>query len=137
MEEINDMMSVYADENDRSLVTASYNSNEYDDDDDDDDDDEIGADGATTTETDPEPVDRRRDEMGEVRKMSLKDTNRLRFWRIVVTGVLLLTAFAVTYTTYNLLKQQEEENFQTAVSAFVVVIFGTLLYLLFFCSRTK
>ena len=100
MEEINDM-SVYAEKNEESDA----------DDDDDDDDDQNGVD-TTTTET--EQVDRR-DEVGEVRKMSSKDTNRLRLWRIVVTGVLLLTAFAVTFTTYTLLKQQEDENFQTAV----------------------
>ena len=58
----------------------------------------------------------RRDEVKEVRKLSSKDTSRLRSWRIVVTGVLLLTAFAITFTTYTLLKQQEEKNFQTAVS---------------------
>jgi uncharacterized membrane protein YcjF (UPF0283 family) len=81
--------------------------------------DEEGVD-ATTTET--EQIDRR-DEVGEVRKMSSKDTKRLRLWRIVVTGVLLLTAFAVTFTTYTLLKQQEDENFQTAVRT----LFATIL----------
>jgi hypothetical protein len=81
----------------------------------DDDDMEEDNGGGTTTETDPEPADRRRDEVGEVRKLSSKDTNRLRLWRIVVTGVLLLTALAVTLTTYTLLEQQEEENFHTAV----------------------
>ena len=82
-----------------------------DDDSNQDDDDEQGFDGTTT---EAETVERR-DEVGEVRKMSSKDTNRLRWWRIVVTGVLLLTAFAVTFTTYTLLKQQEDENFKTAV----------------------
>jgi hypothetical protein len=85
--------------------------NGYDDCHDDDDVDEHGFD-ATTTET--ELIDRR-DEVNEVRKMSSKDTNRLRLWRIVVTSVILLTAFAVTFTTYTLLQQQEEENFKTAV----------------------
>ena len=79
--------------------------------DDDDDDDEQGVD-ATTTETEQND---RRDEVGEVRKMSSKDTNRLRLWRIVVTSVILLTAFAVTFTTYALLQKQEEDNFKTAV----------------------
>ena len=83
-------------------------------DNDDEEDDEVGADG-TTTETDPEPVDRR-DEVDEVRKMSSKETGRLRLWRLVVTSVLLLTAFAVTFTTYTLLEEQEDENFKTAVS---------------------
>ena len=103
-------MSAFEVDNEGSHVT---NSDKVNDEDDDEEDDEVGADG-TTTETDPEPLDRR-DEVGEVRKMSSKDTDRLRLWRIVVTGVLLLTAFAVTFTTYTLLKQQEDENFKTAV----------------------
>jgi hypothetical protein len=61
-----------------------------------------------------EEVDR--DEVKEVRKLSSKDTTRIRCWRFVVTLVLLLTAFAVTFTTYILLQQQEHENFVTAVS---------------------
>jgi hypothetical protein len=103
------------------MMSASNMENNHatfvDDDDDvecierDDDDDDEGNDA---TMTDSERIDRR-DEVGEVRKLSSKDTNRLRRWRIVVTGVLLLTAFAVTFTTYTLLKQQEEENFRTAV----------------------
>jgi hypothetical protein len=56
-----------------------------------------------------------RDEVKEVRKLSSKDTTRIRCWRFVVTLVLLLTAFAVTFTTYILLQQQEHENFVTAV----------------------
>jgi hypothetical protein len=56
-----------------------------------------------------------RDEVKEVRKLSSKDTTRIRCWRLVVTIVLLLTAFAVTFTTYTLLQQQEHENFKTAV----------------------
>lgn len=72
----------------------------------------------TTSDDDAEVAmteDLRRDEVREVRKLSSKDTFRLRLWRIVVTGVLLLTALAVTLTTYALLQQQEEKNFQTAV----------------------
>ena len=107
MEEANDL-SLYNEINERSHNAT--------DEDYDDDDDERG-DTTTTAVTNP---DGRRDEVGEVRKMSSKDTNRLQLWRIVVTGVLLLTAFAVTFTTYTLLKQQEDENFQTAVRRFPV-----------------
>jgi hypothetical protein len=60
-----------------------------------------------------EEVDR--DEVKEVRKLSSKDTTRIRFWRLIVTLVLLLTAFAVTFTTYTFLERQEHENFVTAV----------------------
>jgi hypothetical protein len=97
--------------NDTSIHAESCKSSDRGDDGYNDDEDEQGND-ATTTET--EQVDRR-DEVDEVRKMSSKDTNRLRMWRLVVTGVLLLTAFAVTFTTYTLLKQQEDENFKTGV----------------------
>ena len=81
----------------------------------DDDDDELVGDGTTTTSSHHSPVGRR-DEVVEVRKMASKDTKRLRLWRLVVTSVLLLTAFAITFTTYRLLEQQEDSNFQTAVS---------------------
>jgi uncharacterized membrane protein YcjF (UPF0283 family) len=88
------------------------------DDDDDEDKEAFEVDSTTMGETDK--LDARRDEVGEVRKMSSKDTNRLRLWRLVVTGVLFLTAFAVTFTTYSLLEQQEEENFKTAVCLLIV-----------------
>jgi hypothetical protein len=77
------------------------------DDDDDDLNDETTEDGTG--------AERRRDEVGEVRKMSSKDSLRLSLWRLVVTCVLLLTAFAVTYTTFILLMKQEDKNFSTAV----------------------
>ena len=88
---------------------------------DDDDDGEIKADATTTTSSHHSPIGRR-DEVVEVRKMSSKDTKRLRLWRIVVTSVLLLTAFVITFTTYKLLKQQEDSNFQTAVRTITSVI---------------
>ena len=112
MEEVNDL-STYSEINHERDEDDNH---EEDDDDDDDDDDEKGVDG-TSTDTSQLGGTRCRDEVGEVRKMSSKDTNRLRLWRLVVTGVLLLTALAVTFTTYTLLEQQEDENFQTAVSS--------------------
>lgn len=58
-----------------------------------------------------------RDEEQEVRNMSSKETFRVHLWRYVVTGVLLMTAVAVTFTTYSFLRRQEDDNFKTAVSA--------------------
>ena len=78
--------------------------------DDDDVDDEVEIDSKAEEE-----IQNRRDEVVEVRKMSSKDTNRLRWWRVVMTGVLLLTACVITFTTYTLLEQQEDRNFKTAV----------------------
>jgi uncharacterized membrane protein YcjF (UPF0283 family) len=63
-----------------------------------------------------------RDEVKEVRKVSSKDTTRIRFWRLIVMAVLLLTAFAVTFTTYTLLQQQERKNFVTAVGNMLLYI---------------
>ena len=57
-----------------------------------------------------------RDEVEEVKKSSRKDTARVRVLRFVVTGVLLVTALAVTLTTYSFLKQEEKSDFASAVS---------------------
>jgi hypothetical protein len=56
-----------------------------------------------------------RDEVQEIRMLSSKDTSRIRLWRLIVTLVLLLTAFAVTFTTFTLLQQQDHQHFMTAV----------------------
>ena len=58
-----------------------------------------------------------RDEVKEIQKMSQGDTNKIRLWRLVVTCVLLLTALAVTLTTYRVLKDEEKNDFETAVGA--------------------
>lgn len=56
-----------------------------------------------------------RNEVEEVRKMSSKDMTRIIFSRVMVTMVLLLTAFAVTFATYTFLAKQETENLEVAV----------------------
>lgn len=103
MDEVNDLTTPIPRNNDEIEESEEASTDE-------DEDDELGV-GSARME---QPL-RSRDEVSEVRKMSSKDTSRLRMWRIVVTGVLLLTALAVTLTTYTLLKQQEQKNFQTAV----------------------
>ena len=57
-----------------------------------------------------------RDEIAEVHKFSRKDTNRIRLWRLVIAMVLLVTALTVTLTTYKILKSEQDESFDTAVS---------------------
>lgn len=56
-----------------------------------------------------------RDEIAEVKNLSRDDTRRIRRWRLIVTGVLLVTAFAVTCTTYGILKRDQKRNFESAV----------------------
>jgi hypothetical protein len=63
--------------------------------------------------------DLERDEVQEVHKTQRKDTRRLRLWRFVVTGVLLVTALAVTLTTYRFLQDEQQNNFKTAVRIIV------------------
>ena len=62
-----------------------------------------------------------RDELLEVKRQSSKDTNRVRLWRIVVTGALFATATVVTLTTYRLLVDEEQKNFEIAVRWLIVV----------------
>jgi hypothetical protein len=75
----------------------------------DDDDHSTGSSSFTQEESE-------RDEVREVQKMSQKDTSRVRMWRFVATGVLALTAVAVTLTTYRFLIEEQRHNFDTAVS---------------------
>ena len=57
-----------------------------------------------------------RDEAAEVRKQSSKETAMVKTWRTLVASALLVTAVAVTATTYHLLVQDERGSFVTVVS---------------------
>ena len=59
--------------------------------------------------------DEERDEVREVQNMSRSDTRRIRAWRFVATGVLLVTAVAVTVTTFKFLDREEVSDFETAM----------------------
>jgi hypothetical protein len=58
-----------------------------------------------------------RDEVKEVKKHAARDTAFVRTWRLVVTGVLLATALAVTFTTHHFLQMEDHRNFHEAVSS--------------------
>lgn len=79
----------------------------------DDDDQSVSF---TSTVMDEQTSEEERDEVLEVKKMSQAETRRVQLWRLATTLVLLLTAFAVTFTTYRFLKNDEKESFETAVS---------------------
>lgn len=63
-----------------------------------------------------------RDEIGEVKKMSAQDTSRIRLWRFVVTACLVAMAVAITKTTHTFLRDEQEKNFDVAVSACIGVV---------------
>jgi hypothetical protein len=76
-----------------------------------DEDDDDHSSSGVVSEAEPE-----RDEVREVENMARKDTSRVRMWRFAVTGVLTLTAVAVTVITYRFLIEEQQNNFDTAVS---------------------
>ena len=57
-----------------------------------------------------------RDEVKEILKYSQKETKRVQTWRLLVTLALVATGVVVTMTTYRSLVDQEENNFEDAVS---------------------
>jgi hypothetical protein len=77
-----------------------------------DEDDHSSRGSSSFTEEEPPE----RDEVKEVQKMSQKDNSRVYMWRFVMTGVLTLTAVAVTVTTYKVLSGEQASNFETTVS---------------------
>ena len=62
------------------------------------------------------PEEDMRDEKKEVEKMAAKDTFRIRLWRLALLVILLAVAIAVTMTTFEILKQEQVNNFESAVS---------------------
>ena len=65
----------------------------------------------------PTDSETERDEVKEVRRVAQKDTFNVKLWRFAMTSALLMTALAVTLTTYKFLKQDQYEAFKTAVSS--------------------
>ena len=59
-----------------------------------------------------------RDEVKEILKYSRKETKRVQTWRLLVTLALVATGVIVTVLTYRSLVDQEEQNFEDAVSCF-------------------
>jgi hypothetical protein len=70
----------------------------------------------STNESEGMNPEEERDEVKEVKKMSAGATNRIRMWRLVLTLCLVATAVAITTTTYKLLVEEQERNFEVAVS---------------------
>ena len=90
---------------DTDMISESSNDDEY-----------IGCHDMTThTTSQEEASSEARDEIKEIRKLSAKDTAWIRRWRYTVLILLLVTAVTITFITYRMLINQENENFVTAV----------------------
>ena len=62
-----------------------------------------------------------RDEVKELEKASAKETRRVVLGRAAVLGALLLTAIAITWTTFVFLNNDQTSIFETAVRTDLVV----------------
>jgi len=67
-------------------------------------------------EDDDQSPDQERDESAEIRKLAQRETTRVRIWKVILLAIIAATAAAVTAGTYRILKQEEEDDFETAVS---------------------
>lgn len=62
------------------------------------------------------PNEESRDEVREVQRMAAKETKRIGLWRLAMVASLLVTGTVVTLKTYRFLNEEQENNFNTAVS---------------------
>lgn len=58
------------------------------------------------------------DVVTKIRDQSAKETARIKIWRIIVSTALLVTAVAVTVSTYLLLLEREDQNFRNVYDQF-------------------
>jgi len=58
-----------------------------------------------------------RDEIKEIKQLARADTDRIRLWRWVVLGSLLVTGAVVSGLTYHFLEQEKQQTLETAVRA--------------------
>ena len=59
--------------------------------------------------------DEERDEVQEIQRQARGDNSRVCLGRTLATGALIVTAIVVTWTTFAVLKQEEKDDFETAV----------------------
>lgn len=86
------------------MMTESSFVNDYDDDM-----------GSNLTDENPNQ-EKPQDQIEEVQEASKIDTRRVTIGRIAVTVALVVTAAIVTVTSYMLLQNEEDDNFEAAVS---------------------
>ncbi|CAB9527250.1 unknown protein [Seminavis robusta] len=68
------------------------------------------------------PMEFHEDEVMKIREQSAEETARIRMWRIVVSIALLVTAIAVTTSTYFLLVEREDQTFRTVYAQFSTTV---------------
>ena len=56
-----------------------------------------------------------RKEIQAIEVMAFAETFRVDLWRMIVTSILLITAVAITITTFYFLDREKSRNFDTAV----------------------
>jgi hypothetical protein len=82
------------------------------------DDDSISVDYSSTgtnTESDRHAKSDERDETKEVQRLASSETAHIRFWRLVVVALLLISGTVLSTFTYIFLKGQEKDDYGDAV----------------------
>ena len=110
---------------------------EDDDDDDSYDDDEDGSqsvysDDESSYESDLETS---KESTHQTFNIAKKESNRVRVWRTVLSGMLVATAATVIVTTYLFLTDNEQNEFISTVSAAEVCCGAELLINIYACGR--
>ena len=71
---------------------------------------------ASELESDRFQATEERDEVKEVEQLAATETSRIQRWRLTLTLALVATAVAVTWTTYRISKNEQDEQYFQAVS---------------------
>jgi hypothetical protein len=82
------------------------------------DDDSVSLDSfsiESNIEGDRQTKSNERDETKEVRRLASSETSHLRFWRLVVVALLLISGAVLSTFTYIFLKAQQKDDYVDAV----------------------
>jgi hypothetical protein len=83
------------------------------------DDDSVSVDLSSTgtnTESDRQAKSDERDETKEVQRLAASETAHIRFWRLVVVSLLLISGAVLSTFTYVFLNGEEKDDYVDAVS---------------------
>ena len=85
------------------------------------DDGSESSDSCTESRTTSSPEESTRNELLEMKKMTREETKKVKVWREVVTGVLVITAAFMATATYVVLNREENKEFLSAVRVFSLI----------------
>jgi hypothetical protein len=85
-------------------------------------DDSVIGSASTQNEGDDEMNPTQKDQVKEVQDMAKKETNNMRFWKVVVCITILATATIVSSGTWIFLRREEDDSFKDSYASFANTI---------------